>query len=431
MNKVVCFLLLLLSIVSVSAQEQWDLAYCVKLGKENSYKVMVAAMEKQVAERQKQSVVSYYIPNVSLNGGQNYNFGSAIDPTTNTRVSSNIATTQLSLDASVDLFNWSNVISYQLDQLAVSMAELSEKEVWFYYQNTILSSFFDIVGLQEYLEIQQEQLRNSEANYNRVLKEVEAGAKPKSDLYDIEYIYNSEKISIEVTENSLDNKKLQFIHLLNIDTRELGGFELVNKEESMELFTDYTFNPLLEKLRLQNSVLYKDKQQLKAQNLPRLTASYQYGSFYSKPFNSVVETQVYAFSKQLGDNKSHFVGIRLSIPVFQGGIVYRNVRKKNVEINLNSLKIKEKETELSNENVQLEQEINQLNRLKDKLKKNIEMSSKSFVTTQVKYENGKVDIFSFNAAKNQLLNAQYALIKNSLSRQFLEKKLQLNNSNTL
>ncbi|UVD81261.1 TolC family protein [Myroides albus] len=431
MSKNWCLVLTILFSVVGVAQEKWTLEYCVEKGKENSLKLMVAALETQVVERQKQSVVSYYLPNIGVNGNQGYNFGSAIDPTTNSRVSSNIASTQLSLDANVELFNWSNIVKYQQESLALNMSELSEQEVLFHYQSSLLLRFYEIVGLQEYLKIQVEQLKNSETNYKRVLKEVDAGAKPNSDLYDIEYIYNSEQIAIERTQNNLYNQKLQFLHFLNMSDSQVELFELVNNTESIGLFTDYLFNPRLEKQRLNSLFLQKEKQLISSQSLPKLSVSYQYGSFYSKPFNTALDAQVNAFSKQLGDNKSHYVGIRLSIPVFTGGVVIRQVRTKNTEIALNDLKIKEIELELNNENTQLEHEIQQLKTLEKNLIKSIEMSEKSFTTTQVKYENGKVDIFSFNSAKNQLLTSQYALVKNNLDRQFLEKRLALNNSNKL
>jgi outer membrane protein len=67
----------------------------------------------------------------------------------------------------------------------------------------------------------------------------------------------------------------------------------------------------------------------------------------------------------------------------------------------------------------------------DKLISSIDLAQKSFATTQVKYENGKADVFSFNQAKNELLNSQFALIKNNLTRSLLQKRLKLNNTNAL
>ncbi|MGL5276529.1 TolC family protein [Myroides sp.] len=431
MSKSWCLLLgVLLSTVCFS-QEKWTLDDCVDKGKENSLRLMVSALQTQVTERQKQSVASYYLPDVTFNGGQSYNFGSAIDPTTNSRVSSNIQSTRASLDAGITLFDYGNFIQHKRDLLNVDYAKLDEAEVLFQYQMSILELFYEIIGSQSLLEIQKQQLVNSMANLDRVQKEVEAGAKPKSDFYDIEYIYHSETISIQQTENSLYNQKLKLLHLLNVDNVEATDLSLVQKEESIAQLTAYEFNPTVERNRVKQQLLEQDRKLIKSKNLPRLVGNYQYGSFFSKPFNSDVEVRSNPFSKQMGDNKSQYVSFGLSIPVFQGGNVRRQLRVKNEEIRLNTLKIKESEVNLSNQVKELEQEIVQLDNIAKQLHRSIELSEKSFSTTQAKYENGKVDIFSFNAAKNQLLNSQFALIKNAYNRSFMGDKMRLYNTNSL
>lgn len=431
MSKSWCLLLgVLLSTVCFS-QEKWTLDDCVDKGKENSLRLMVSALQTQVAERQKQSVASYYLPDLKFNGGQSYNFGSAIDPTTNSRISSNIQSTKASLDAGITLFDYGNFIQHKRDLLSIDYARLDEAEVLFQYQMSILELFYEIIGSQSLLEIQKQQLVNSMANLDRVQKEVEAGAKPKSDFYDIEYIYHSETISIQQTENSLYNQKLKLLHLLNVDNVEATDLSLVQKEESIAQLTAYEFNPTVERNRVKQQLLEQDRKLIKSKNLPRLVGNYQYGSFFSKPFNSDVEVRSNPFSKQMGDNKSQYVSFGLSIPVFQGGNVRRQLRVKNEEIRLNILKIKESEVNLSNQVKELEQEIVQLDNIAKQLHKSIELSEKSFSTTQAKYENGKVDIFSFNAAKNQLLNSQFALIKNAYNRSFMGDKMRLYNTNSL
>ncbi|WP_286418973.1 TolC family protein [Myroides odoratimimus] len=218
---------------------------------------------------------------------------------------------------------------------------------------------------------------------------------------------------------------------MNIDGLEVEEFSLVQKEESIAQLVGYEFNPTLEKTRLKQQVLEQEKKLIKSKNLPRLVGNYQYGSFYSKPFNSDIELRTNSFSKQMGDNKSQYVSFGLSIPVFQGGNIRRQVRVKNEEIRLNTLQIKENEVNLNNQITELKAEIAQLENIAKQLQKSIELSEKSFSTTQAKYENGKVDIFSFNAAKNQLLSSQFALIKNAYNRSFMENKLKLFNTNTL
>lgn len=413
------------------AQEKWTLQDCMLLGEKNSIELMIAQLEKQVIEVQQQSVGSYFLPQVGLSTAQSFNYGSAINPTTNARVSSNIQSLQTSIDASVSLFDWSNYIDRQSKKLNAAYANLQEEEVKYYYQQRLLDLFFKIIGTQEYYALQTLQLENSQVNLDRITKEVEAGAKPQSDQYDIEYVFSNEKIRIQETNNELNNQKLQLLQLLNSKTTRVADFELVFERELIGLNSDYEFNPIIEKVRLYQAILEVETRALQAIRYPRLTANYQWGTFYSKPFNTSLDWDVASFSRQLGDNKSHYVGLGIRIPVFQGGNVTRQLRKNKVERQLNSLRIQEKEQFFQKENERVMQEINQIEVLNESLLNNIDLAQKSFHTTQVKYENGKVDIFSFNTAKNQVLSAEFAQIQNEIKRVFLLKKNVLNSANRL
>ncbi|MDR0227678.1 MAG: TolC family protein [Flavobacteriaceae bacterium] len=431
MSKKVLLLIGLFVSVSGFCQVQWTLQDCLLKGKNNNLKLKIAALETQVVEQAKQSVASYYLPHIDANGRQSYNFGSAIDPVTNNRVSSNMQSTQVSLDAGITVFDYGTFINQKKQRLAVDYATLTEQEVWLEYQMSTLTLFYGILEQQDLLELQKQQLKNSKENLDRVQKEVDAGSKPKSDWYDIDYIYHNELISIKQTENSLYNEKLKLVQLLYIEDIAIEDIVLVQKEESIAQMTSYEFNPTIEKHRLKEQILEQDKRLIYAKNLPRLEANYQYGSFYSKPFDSDVEMRVNSFSKQLGENKSQYASLRLSIPLFQGGDVRRAMRVKKEEIKLNALKIKESERDLTNQITVLNKEIEQLELIAVQLQSNIELSEKTFATTQAKYENGKVDIFSFNAAKNQLLSSQFALKKNKHNHNYLSNKIKLHTTNTL
>lgn len=431
MNKKIWVLVAVCYTSLLFAQEKWTLQDCLALGQAHSYELMLANLERQVVEVQKQSLASYYLPTVGFNATQSFNYGSTINPTTNARVSSNIQSLQPAIEASIALFDWSDYMDRQMKILHSSYAGLQEEEVKYFYQQRILDLFFKIIGIQEYYKLQEHQLENSRMNRDRVTKEVEAGAKPQSDGYDIEYVLANEEISMRETSNELQNEKLQLLQLLDINTVSIDSFSLVFERDFIGYSLEYEFNPIVEKARKYQEILEIEKRGIRAKNYPRLTGNYQFGSFYSKPFNTSLDWQVASFSKQLGDNKSHYLGFGVSIPIFQGGTIARQLRKNKVERQLNALKIKDKERFVWKEDERLQQELNQVELLSESLENSIALAQKSFHTTQVKYENGKADIFSFNTAKNQLLSSEFARIQNDIKRVFIAKKRALNYTNQL
>lgn len=430
MNKMGVLIVLFLS-MKVFAQEQWTLQNCVEKGQVNSLQFQVAALHTQVVHTQKQSIGSYFLPEIGIYGTHAYKYGSTIDPSTNNRTGSNITSGQFSVDASVELFNLQNIFKSQRQQLDVDLTQLEEEEVKYRYQLELLIRFYEVLTTQEWLGIQRQQWLNSKVNLERLTKEVTAGAKPQSDLYDIEYVSNRDEISIKETENLLYNQKLNLLHWLNVETAKPNDFELVLTKEIWEFEDVYRFNPSVEKLLVQRRVLDTEKQVLTSANLPRLSANYSFGSFYAETNGGDKAMRTVPFKDQLGDNKSHYVGVSLAIPLFQKGTFSRQLKTNKAQQQLNELKIEEAVLNLKYQNEEIEKEIAQLDVLASILENNIALAQKAFTTTQVKYENGKVDVFSFNQAKNELLNAQFALIKNSLTKHLLQKKCKLNNTNSI
>lgn len=424
-------LIALLFAAEVFAQEQWTLKDCVAKGVGNSLQFQVAVLHTQVVQTKQQSLGAYFLPEIGVYGTHAYNYGSTIDPSTNNRTGSNISSGQFSVEASVELFNLQNLFTSQRQKLDVDLTQLEEEEVKYRYLLELLIRFYEVLTTQEWLGIQRQQWFNSKDNLERLTKEVMAGAKPQSDLYDIQYVSNRDEISIRETENILYNQKLSLMHWLNVETINPDDFELVVTEEMQGFEDSYRFNPFVEKLLVQSWILNKERQVLKSANLPRLSAKYSFGSFYAETSAGDKAMRTAPFGEQLGDNKSHYVGISLAIPLFQKGTFSRQLKTNKAQLQLNELKLEETVLNLKYQNEEIEREIAQLDVLASIVEKNIVLAQKSFTTTQVKYENGKVDVFSFNQAKNELLNAQFALIKNKLTKRLLQKKRILNNTNSI
>ena len=73
----------------------------------------------------------------------------------------------------------------------------------------------------------------------------------------------------------------------------------------------------------------------------------------------------------------------------------------------------------------LEKALEQGEVLRVSLYESVDWAERSFTTNQVKYEHDKIDVFSFNQSKNQVLNTKYELVKNELNQELLLLKMKL------
>lgn len=407
-----------------SQERNLTLEECIVIGEQSNLDMIVVKLQTQAIVRDKRSVASRYLPDISVNGNQNYNFGSTIDPTTNTRVSSSIQSNVFSLDAGIELLNISGILETQKQRLDIEVAKWTEEERKLSYRLQLIEYYYEALDVQNWLGIQRQQFMNSEENFKRIEKEVSSGAKPVSDLYDIKLIYSNDSRSIIETENDLYNKKAKLFNWMNysevvIDEVVLNG--------SKNMFFDEVedkMNPTIFKKQKEVKRIQKQRELIKVSNLPRLQVGYSYGSFYSRPLQEQ-RVEIVSFEKQLKDNKSHYLGLRLSIPIFQGGQVIRDLRKNDVALQIAEQELKRDETLLKQELRELEDTVGQIKKMKQHLEESLKWAENSFITTQVKYEVGKTDVFTFNQIKNQVLNIKYELSKNRLNQELLSLKLEL------
>lgn len=426
MNKIIPLITFFFLIVNSNAQENtWTLEQCVALGLKNSLDVKIKLIEIKRAQKRHNSIVNNLLPTIGFNANQSYNFGSTIDPSTNGRVSSNIQNDNFYLNAQMSLIDFNAIATSQITKLDIERAKVEKEVLENEYKLQIVESYFTALYTQELVKIQENQLINAKSNLDRIQKEEAIGSKPKSDLYDMQVSLALEEKNILETKQVDQIQKMQLFQLLNANEINIENCTLMPylNSNTKENLTEIV-NP---KIKLANLTYELDKKRIKqarGNNLPSLSAFYNYSTFYYKPLNQP-DVMVNSFSNQLTDNKNQQLGLSLSIPVFNG---FRNSKivkalrfeseKTKIAINHEELKIKQQidiEEEKKKQLVELNLKLIEIERL----------TQKTFETSQSKFEVGKIDAIVFSTAKNQMLQSQYNLLKNSLKLQFTSIRINL------
>ncbi|MFC4738716.1 TolC family protein [Flavobacterium ponti] len=426
MNKIALFILLFLIIINSNAQENtWSLEQCIALGLENSLEVKIKQIEIKRTQKKHNSIANNLLPTVGFDANQSYNFGSTIDPSTNGRVSSNIQYDNFFLSARMNLIDFNKIATSQVTKLDIERAKVEQEVLENEYKLQIAESFFTALYTQELLKIQETQFKNAKLNLERIEKEESIGSKPKSDLYDMQLSVAIEEKNIITTKQLAQIQKAQLFQLLNANQMDIESCILLPylNAESIERNEGFS-NPKLKLASLTYELGQKRIKQFRGNNLPTLSAFYNYSTFYYKPLNQP-NVIVNSFSNQFADNKNQQVGLQLNVPIFNGFRNAKNVKalkfeneKEKVALNLEDLKLKQQ--------IEIEKEkIKQITFLKTKLLVIKELNEKTFQTSQSKFEAGKIEAVVFSSVKNQFLQAEYDVLKNNLQYQFTILKLNL------
>lgn len=430
MNKIIsCILFFLLSATSNAQEKIWTLKDCIALGLENSLEVKIRQIEVKRTQKGHNSIANNLLPTVSFDANQSYNFGSTIDPSTNGRVTSNIQNDNFFLSARMNLLDFNSLATSQLTKLNIERAKVEKEVLENEYQLQVSESYFTALYSQELLKIQESQFKNAFQNLERIQKEESLGSKPKSDLYDMQLSVALEEATILETKQLLQIQKTQLFQLLNIQNIDMKNIELVPYLNGKEISNEIN-NPNLKLATLKYKQDLKRIKQARGNNLPSVSAFYNYSTFYYKPLNQP-DVSVSSFNNQFSDNKNQQVGLALNIPIFNGFRNSKNVKALKFESEKSKLVIEQEKIKV-NQQVEIEEEKKgQLLVLGEKLTAINLLSQKTYITSQSKYEAGKMDAVLLSTVKNQLLQSEYNLLNNKLQLQYVSVKINLIQYNQL
>lgn len=434
-----CLILFLLLLEPVCAQQVWTLQQCLETGMKNSPDFQLRQLDILSAETTHRSPLMEYLPQVSISGTHSYSIGSLIDPATNNRVSSKIQSDNLSLNASMDVLNFNIFTKARRNKIAVLKAKADKEATAAEYSLSVLENYYNVIYTQELLKIQLTQFENAVFNLARIEKEESIGSRPKSDLYDMQLSYAQEENSIVETRQLLYNQKLTLLQLMNVTVTTPDEVVLENtpvadlqEDDSAGMINDaYKNYPKVQAAQLAADIARKNITLQRNNYLPVISAFYSYASFYYLPLNQPGSAGVNPFFTQLNDNKNHYVGLQFSLPIFNGLRTHRDVQlaklefeKRNVETDQEKIKLRQA---IEQETAKKEQ--NQL--LATKLEDTRAFAQKSFETTQSKFRSGLVEALVFTSSKNQLLMAEYNLLKAKVTVQYIALKLKFLRYNTI
>ena len=433
MNKRLLIVFLFTSSIFVRGQEMsWSLQKCFDVALNNNIDIKIQQLEILRSKKNYTHPLLELVPSVGLSANHSYNFGSTIDPNTNSRVSSDIQWDNVNLNASINVLDFSNLSTARKNKLEVELSKADKEVIEYEYKLQLLEKYFEVLYSQEQLKIQKEQFKNTVYNLERIQKEVEIGSKPKSDLYDMQFNFSQEENQILVSEQLYEYQKKELFQLMNDNetTTKNVILEPYFATNSNENNVEITNNPKLDFAEINYKSSKKEVGVLRGDNLPTLSAFYGFSTFYSAPINQP-NVVVDDFRTQFDNNKYHQAGLQLQIPIFTGFKHNRRIAAAKIQTEKTKWEVEQEKIKI-NQQIELEktQKNNYLQR-NQKLKNSLDLAEKMFTTSQAKFLTGKTDAVVFSTIKNQRLNAEYEVLKNDLLFQYTSVRINLLTKNQL
>jgi outer membrane protein len=435
------------------AATKWTLKQCVDYALSNNLSVQRSLYNVETSEVDLRQAKFSRLPSVNGNVQYGYSWGRGLDPVSNSFVSQEIRSSNLSGNASLPLFNGfrihNSIRQYQRSTAA------SEQDLAKAKNDLILnvaSLFINVVFNKEAVDNARFQLASSQQQLERTRKQVAAGALPKSEELNLDAQAAGNEVTLVQQENALALSILQLKQALRIPASQGLDVE-VPALDPEDLVVDQTRDEIFDIARQSmpeiKSAQYRiqsTEYAIKAARgnlMPRLSvnaglntnySSAQEAEFYPDGgvrFNdnaigylnkdvtsgvySIVPTggfrNTYLFSDQLKDNIYRTLGFQLSIPIFNNfnarGSLQRNV------IQNQQAKIDAQQTEQTlRQNVETSyNDALAASKTYNASLRQVQAREEAFRMMDQRYSAGAANSFEFQVSQNDLFRAKTDLTR--------------------
>ncbi len=416
---ILSFIVLPLSFNTASAQKEWSLRECCDYAVEHNISIKQQQNQCRQKELQLSTAKNSRLPDLSGSLGQNFSFGRGLTAE-NTYTNTNTSNTSLQLSTSVPIFTGFQIPNQiKLSQLNLEAATADLEKAKNDIRMQVAKAYVQILYDMEIADVAHRQIEIDSAQVARLQAFVNNGKASEAELSSQKSTLANSRLTATQADNNCRLAILDLTQLLELPSPD--GFSIVRpSSESLDVLANMgLIGPdavYAEALGVKPEIL---SQQLKLKGTDHNIKIQQAANYPSLSFSAGLGTNYYttsgfphdALGKQLENNFSQYIGLNLSVPIFNRFQTRNNIRNARIEQETQQLQLENTKKTLYKEIQQVY--YNALNaQTKEKSSAEAVQSSKdAFQLVQAKYENGKATITEFNESKNNYLKAESDLVQ--------------------
>lgn len=393
--------------------ETWNLEQCVAYAIENNLTVKSRKLNIMEGEQQITEAKDRFLPSVSASAGESFSFGRGLQAD-NTYADRNTSNFQWGVSLQLPLFQ--GLSEYR----QISVAKSALQQALYEHEAAkdditlnVVSQYLQVLYAKEVCESAKSQLAYTTYEVERQKALVDAGKVPEADLLDAQAQQAQDKLQVVTSENDINVSLVELANLLQLGSAENFDIAPLTEGEPIIPTADAVFDSAL---LHNNSVLAANQSIMTAERnislaksgyIPRLSFGASIGSSYYTVGGYVSDS----FSEQMRHNYSTYIGLNLSIPIFDAFSTRNSVRRAKLQKISAELQYDQTATELYRK-IQLA--YYQAKGARDKYFTSLETLEKtrqSFESTQEKYNLGRSTPAEFEQAKNNLFRTEISSIQ--------------------
>ena len=404
----------------LAQKNPWSLRECCDYAIEHNISIKQQQNQCRQQEVQLSSAKNSRLPDLSASLGQNFSFGRGLTAQ-NTYTNTNTSSTSLQLGASVPLFTGFEIPNQiKLSQLNLEAATADLEKAKDDIRMQVAQAYVQILYDMEMADVAHRQIAIDSAQVARLQAFVNNGKASGAELSQQKATLANSKLTATQADNNLKLAILSLTQLLELPSPE--GFTIVRPSlgdlERLVILDNQTTPDQVyaEALGVKPEIL---SQQLKLKGTEHSIKIAQAGHYPTLSLSGGLGTNYYttsgfkadSFNKQLENNFSQYIGLNLSVPIFNRFQTRNRIRSARIDQANQQLQLDNTKKTLYKEIQQVYYNaVNAQSKTRSSAEA-VQSSKDAFELMQAKYENGKSNITEFNEAKNNYLKSESDLVQ--------------------
>ena len=453
MKKSLYFLFVfLVSASTFSQSKKWTLEECVDYAYKNNISVKLSELDSKNSLISKDLAIGRFLPTVNANAQHSWNIGLNQNITTGILENQTQQNSGLGLNVNVTIYNGlQNQNRLRRANLEIAAAQFQILKMKDDVALNIANAFLQILFNKENLKVQNEQLANTEKQYERTNELVNSGSIPKGDLLDIKATIAGNKQNVVIAENALLISKLSLAQLLQLpDFKDFDVQESFSDSANNNVMAE---NPetILKKAKQERIELKIAKSNLelaqkdiaiaKGAFMPTLSGFYgfntrasytdrivgvkpnlanpfsqigvveQTGQIVSQPNFTPVLGNAPPIFDQFSDFKGNSFGFQLSVPILNGFATKNNVARSKILFERSKMALQQSETDLERNVYTAYANAKGAQNAFESAKIALEARQNAVNYAKERFAVGMMNSFDYNQAQSLLVNANSEVLR--------------------
>ena len=414
------FIIYPLSFLHAGAQDkQWSLRECCDYAVEHNIGIKQKANTRRQRDIQLNTDKNSRLPAVNASLGQTFSFGRELTDDF-TYSNTNTSSTSLQLGASVPIFTGFKIPNQiKLDKLNLEAATADLEKAKDDIRMQVAQAYVQILYDLEIADVARRQIAIDSMQVVRLQAFVNNGKASEAQLSQQKATLANSHLTATQADNNTRLAILTLTQLLELPSPE--GFSIVRPNPDTlgsvgniglptpdQIYADALgIKPEIASQQLRLKGTEYSIKIARAGYYPTLSANGGMGTNYytTSGFDSD------GFGSQIKNNFSQYIGLSLSIPVFNRFQTRNNIRNAKIERQNQQLQLDNAKKTLYQDIQKVYYNAVNAHAKEQKSLEAVKSSEDAFTLMQAKYENGKATITEFNESKNNYLKAESDLVQ--------------------